>query len=49
MNSEKSHLIVSCKEPTTAMADGLSIEYNTTEIILGIKLDKVLKFKEQVN
>ena len=39
-NSDKNRLIVSCKEPTTAMIDGLSIEFNKTEVLLDIKIEK---------
>ena len=39
-NSEKRCLIVSGKEPTTAMIDGLSIESNKTEVPLDIKIEK---------
>lgn len=42
-NSDKNHLKLSCKERTNAMIDGLSIEYNKTEVLLGIKTDQELK------
>ena len=40
---------MSCKEPTTAMIDDLSIESNKTEVILRIKIDQELKCDEHGN
>ena len=48
-NSDKSDLIMSCNEPTTAMIDGLYIESNKTEVLLDIQIDQELKFDEYVN
>lgn len=48
-NSDKSHLIMSCNEPTTAMIDGLYNESNKTEVLLDIQIDQELKFDENVN
>ena len=39
---------MSCKEPTTAMIDGLSIESNKTEVYIDIKIDQELKFDEHI-
>ena len=39
---------MSCKEPTTAMIDGLSIESNKTEVHIDIKIDQELKFDEYI-
>ena len=47
-NSDKSHLIVSCAEATTAMIDGLPIDSSKTEV-LGITIDHELKFDDHVN
>ena len=51
INSGKSHFITSCTETMRAMNDGLSVESNKTEVILGIKLklQLELKFEEDVN
>ena len=48
-NSDKSHLIVSCAEATTAMIDGLPIDSSKTEVLLGITTDHELKFDDHVN
>ena len=39
---------MSCKESTTAMIDGLSIESNKIEVLLGRKIDQELEFNEHV-
>ena len=49
VNSDKSHLIMSCAEATTAMIDGLAIDSSKTEILLGITIDHELKFHDHVN
>ena len=48
-NSDKSHLIMSCTEATTAMIDGLPIDSSKTEVLLGITIDHELKFNDHVN
>ena len=48
-NSDKSHILLSCSEPSTALIDGSSTESNTKEILLGITIDRDLKFDEHVN
>ena len=48
-NSDKSHILLSCSEPSTALIDGSSIESNTKEILLRITIDRDLKFNEHVN
>ena len=48
-NSDKSHIFLSCSEPSTALIDGSSIESNTKEILLGITVDRDLKFDEHAN
>ena len=48
-NSDKSHLLLSCNEPSTLVIDGSSIETNTKEVLLGITIDKDLKFNDHVN
>ena len=48
-NSDKSHLIMSCAEATTAVIDGLPIESSKTEVLLGITINHQLKFDDHVN
>ena len=48
-NSDKSHLLLSCNERSTLVIDGSSIETNTKEVLLGITIDKDLKFDDHVN
>ena len=38
-NSDKSHLLLSCSEPSTALLGGSSVESSTEEILLGIAVD----------
>ena len=48
-NSDKSHLIMSCAEATTAVIDGLPIDSSKTEVLLGIAINHELKFDDHVN
>ena len=48
-NSDKSHLIMSCAEATTATIDGLPIDSSKTEVFPGITIDHELKFDGHVN
>ena len=48
-NIDKSHILLSCSEPSTALIDGSSIESNMKEVLLGITIDRDLKFDEHVN
>ena len=48
-NSDKSHLLLSFNEPSTIAIDGSSIEINTKDVLLGIPIDKDLKFDDHVN
>ena len=48
-NIDKTHLIMSCAEATTAMIDGLPIDSSKTEVLLGIAIDHELKFDDHVN
>ena len=48
-NSDKSHLIMSCAEATTAVIDGLPIDSSKAEVLLGIAIDHELKFDDHVN
>ena len=48
-NSDKSHLLLSYNEPSKLVIDGSSFETNTKEVLLGITIDKDLKFDDHVN
>ena len=48
-NSDKSHLIMSCTEATTAVIDDLPIDSSKTKVLLGITIDHELKFDDHVN
>ena len=48
-NSDKIHILLSCSERSAALTDGSFIESNTKEILLGITIDRDLKFDEHVN
>ena len=48
-NSDKSHILLGCSKPSTALIDGSPIESNTKEKLLGTKIDRDLKFHEHVN
>ena len=48
-NSDKSHLILSCAETTTAMIDGLPTDSSKTEVLLGITINRELKSDDHVN
>ena len=48
-NSDKSHLIMNCAEATIAMIDVLFTDSSTTEVILGITIDRELKFDDHAN
>ena len=48
-NSDRSQLKMSCREATTAMIDGLSIESSKKNIFLGITIDYELKSDEHSN
>ena len=48
-NSDKSHILLRCDEPSTLVIDGSSIETNIKDVLLGITVDKDLKFDDHVN
>ena len=48
-NSDKSHLIMSCAEATTAIIGVLPTDSNKTEVLVGITIDHELKFYDHVN
>ena len=48
-NSDKSHLIMSCKEAITAMMYGFYIKSSKTKVLPGIITNHELKFVKYVN
>lgn len=48
-NSDKSYLLLSCNELSTTVIDGSSIESSIKEVIIDIKIDRLLKFDDHVN
>ena len=48
-NSDKSHLLLSFNESSTLVIHDSFIETNTKEVLLGITIDKDLKFDDDVN
>ena len=48
-SSDKSLILLSCSEPSTALIDGSSINSDAKEILLCITIERDLKFNEQVN
>ena len=48
-NSDKSHLLMSCSGISTPLIDGFSIDSSMKEVLLGITIDKELKFDDHVN
>ena len=48
-NIDKSYLIMTCTEATTAMIDGLPIDSSKAEVLLGITIDHELKFDDHIN
>ena len=48
-NSDKSHLLMSCSGVSNPLIDGFSIDSSIKEVLLGITIDKELKFDDHVN
>ena len=48
-NSDKSHIPLRCKQPSTVTIDDTFIESNVKEVLLGIIIDRDLKFDDHVN
>ena len=48
-NSEKSYLLLICGEPSAVVIDGFTTDSNIKEVLLGITIDKNLKFDDHVN
>ena len=48
-NSGKSYLLLICGEPSAVVIDGFTIDSNIKEVLLGITIDKNLKFDDHVN
>ena len=47
-NSDKSHLLLSCKQPSTVTINDTFIESNVKEVLLGIIIDRDLKFVDHI-
>ena len=47
-NSSKSQLLLSFSEPSRTVTDGCSIESNIKEVLLGITINRNLKFDDHV-
>ena len=48
-NNGKSHLLALCREPSTMSIDGWFIELNIREVLLGLTIDRNLRFDDHVN
>ena len=48
-NMDKSHLLMSFSGISTPLIDGFSIDSSIKEVLLGITIDKELKFDDHVN
>ena len=48
-NSDKSHLLMSCSGIPTPLINGFSIDSSIKEALLGITIDKELKFDDHEN
>ena len=48
-NNGKSHLLALCREPSTMSIDGWFIESNIREVLLGLTIDRNLRFDDHVN
>ena len=48
-NSGKSYLLLICGEPSAVVIDGFTTDSNIKEVLLGITIDKNLKFDDHVN
>ena len=48
-NNVKSHLLISCKEPSSAIIEGSCIKSSQKELLLGVTIDNELKFDDHIN
>ena len=48
-NSDKSHLLISCKEPSSAIIERYCIKSIQKELLLGVTKDNELKFNDRIN
>ena len=48
-NNNKSHLLMSCKEPSSAIIEGSCIKSSQKELLLGVTIDNELKFDDYIN
>ena len=48
-NNDKSHLLMSCKEPSRARIEGSCIKSSQKQLLLGVTIDNELKFDDHIN
>ena len=48
-NNGKSHLLALCREPSTMSIDGWFIESNIREVLLGLTIDRNLRFDDALS
>ena len=48
-NNDKSHLLMSCKKPSSAIIEGSCINSSQKELLLGVTIDNELKFNDHIN
>ena len=48
-NNDKSHLLMSCKEPSSAIIEGSCIKSSQKELLLVVTIDNELKFDDHIN
>ena len=48
-NNDKSHLLMSCKEPYSAIIEGSCIKSSQKQLLLGVTIDNELKFDDHIN
>ena len=48
-NNDKSHLLIACKEPYSAIIEGSCIKSSQKELLLGVTIDNELKFDDHIN
>ena len=48
-NNDKSHLLMSCKEPSSAIIEDSYVKSSQKELLLGVTIDNELKFDDHMN
>ena len=48
-NNDRSHNLMSCKEPTSAIIEGSCINSSQKELLLGVKIDNELELDDHIN